>query len=179
MTYDMHSQPPLVPTGRVLLTPADLAEAVDELESLRSAHRAALADDLRDARTYGSPGDDDDHLAVLEDAAFAGMRIAQLERLVDSATVVEFAVDGVVGLGSVVRVRDESGRESEYEIVGRRVADAKRTQVTPASPVGEALLGARSGDRVRVLLPSERRRTLMVLAVASPGHDQPPDRATS
>src|SRR3954451_24723379 len=101
MTYDMHSQPPLVvPAGRVLLTPADLAEAVDELESLRSAHRAALADDLRDARTYGSPGDDDDHLAVLEDAAFAGMRIAKLERLVASGTGVEGAGGRVGGFGS-------------------------------------------------------------------------------
>src|SRR3954447_3653749 len=119
MTYDMRSRPPLVvPAGRVLLSPADLAEAVEELEFLRSAHRAALAEGLRDARAYGSPGDDDDHLAVLEGAAFAGMRIAQLERLGDSATVIKTTVDGVVGLGSVVRVRDESGRESEYEIVG-------------------------------------------------------------
>src|SRR3954468_1138729 len=156
MTYDMHSQPPLVPTGRVLLTPADLAEAVDELESLRSAHRAALAEGVRDARAYGSPGDDDDHLAVLEDAAFAQMRIAQLERLVASATVVEAAVDGVVGLGSGVRVWDESGREREYEIAGRRLGHAKRTQITPASPVGEALLGARTGAHVRVVLPSGR-----------------------
>jgi transcription elongation factor GreA len=176
MTYDMRSRPPLVvPAGRVLLSPADLAEAVEELEFLRSAHRAALAEGLRDARAFGSPGDDDDQLAVLVDAAFAEMRIAQLERLVASATVVEAAAAGVVGLGSVVRVRDESGRESEYEIVGRRLGDATRTQVTPASPVGEALLGARSGARVRVVLPSERRRTLTVLAVSRPGRDDPPD----
>jgi transcription elongation factor GreA len=176
MTYDMRSRPPLVvPAGRVLFSPDDLAKAVDELQSLRSAHRAALAGALRDARTYGSPGDDDDHLAVLEDAAFAAMRIAQLERLLASATVVEAAVDGVVGLGSVVRVCDESGRESEYEIVGRRLDDAERTQVTPASPVGEALLGARSGAHVRVVLPSERRRTLTVLAVSRPGRGEPPD----
>jgi transcription elongation GreA/GreB family factor len=74
-----------------------------------------------------------------------------------------------------VRVRDESGREREYEIVGRRVSGAERTQVTPASPVGEALLGARSGERVRVVLPSERRRTLTVLAVSRPERDEPPD----
>src|SRR3954462_10329288 len=111
MTYDMRSRPPLVvPAGRVLLSPAELAEAVHELESLRSAHRAALARRLRDARTYGSPGDDEDHLAVLGDAAFVEMQIANLERLVASATVVETAVahDGSAGLGSTVRVRDDS-----------------------------------------------------------------------
>jgi transcription elongation factor GreA len=178
MTYDMRSPTPLaVPAGGVLLSPADLTEAVQELESLRRAHRTALAERLRDARTYGSPGDDEDHLAVLEDAAFAQMRIAQLERLLASATVVDDTVadDGVVGLGSLVRVRDESGRESEYEIVGRRSSDARRTQVTPASPVGEALMGARSGARVRVVLPSERRRTLTVLAVSGAVREEPPD----
>ena len=170
MTYDTRSQPPVdVPVGAMLLSPADLAEAIRDLDSLRSAHRADLAERLRDARTYGSPGDDEDHLTVLEEAAFAEMRIAQLERLVASATVVEAAVadDGVAGLGSVLLVRDESGREAEYEIVGRRAPGAERMQVTPASPVGEALLGASSGECVRVVLPSGRTRTLSVLAVSA------------
>src|SRR3954453_20950985 len=107
----MRSRTPLdVPAGRVLFSPADLAQAMQELDSLRSAHRTALAESLRNARTHGSPGDDEDHLSVLEDAAFAEMQIAQLERLVASATVVEAAGadDGVVGLGSVVLVRDDS-----------------------------------------------------------------------
>src|SRR4051794_14502834 len=120
MTHAMRSHPPFAaPAGCVLLSAADLAKAVQELESLRDAHRAALARRLRDARLHGSPGDDEDHLTVLEDAAFAQMRIAQLERLVASATVVEPGVghDGAAGLGSIVRVRDDSGRETEYEIV--------------------------------------------------------------
>ena len=68
-----------------------------------------------------------------------------------------------------MRVRDHAGREAEYELVGRRTADAMRTQVTPASPVGEALLGARSGDIVR-RHASERARSapLAVLAVSGP-----------
>jgi transcription elongation factor GreA len=162
MTYDTTTRSP----GSALLSRTDLDAAVRELESLRSAHRADVAERLRDARTYGAPGDDEDHL---DDAAFGEMRIAQLERLIASATLVEGATaDGLVGLGSVVRVRDQSGRETEYEIVGRRLGGAARTQVTPASPVGEALIGARSGDRVRVVLPSGGRRTLTVMAVSGP-----------
>ena len=69
------------------------------------------------------------------------------------------------GWARVVRVRDRRGP-------GRRVRarrpphrDAMRTQVTPASPVGEALLGARSGDTVDVTLPNGRQRALTVLGV--------------
>jgi transcription elongation GreA/GreB family factor len=40
-----------------------------------------------------------------------------------------------------------------------------RQEVTPSSPVGEALIGARPGDQVRVELPSGRVRVLRVLEV--------------
>ena len=66
---------------------------------------------------------------------------------------------------SVVRVKDHRGRETEYELVGRLSADATRAQVTPASPAGEALMGARSGSVVSVSLPNGRARTLTVVGV--------------
>jgi len=62
-------------------------------------------------------------------------------------------------------VRDHGSRETDYELVGRLSADATRAQVTPTSPVGEALMGARSGDAVSVSLPNGRARTLTVVAV--------------
>ena len=150
-----------------MLSPTDFAEIVQELESLRSSHRAEVAERLRDARSYGTAVGDDDHLAILEDAAVDRGKIAQLERLVASATLVDDTLgdDGLAALGSFVRVRDRAGRHAEYEIVGRRSREALQTQVTPASPVGKALLGARSGDVVRVLLPRGRNRTLEVVAV--------------
>jgi transcription elongation factor GreA len=170
MTFDTtprpHVDPRLAPET-VLLSPTDFADIVQELELLRSTHRAEVADRLRDARTYGTAVGDDDHLAILEDAAVDRGKIAQLERLVASATIVDDALadDGLATLGSFVEVRDRSGDHIEYEIVGWRSPDAPRTQVTPASPIGKALLGARGGDVVRVQLPRGRERTLEVVAV--------------
>ena len=119
-------------------------------------------------RNFGSAGDDDDRKAVLEDTAIDRLRLAQLERFVASATVVddELASPGAAGLGSRVRVRDDAGRTAEYELVGRRTEGDGPPQVTPASPVGEALLGARTGDTVRFTLPSGRQRALTVLGVS-------------
>jgi transcription elongation factor GreA len=173
MTYDalpdQRSRSPFAgPPDGLMLSPTDYDEVKRELESLRTAHRAQFAARLRDARDFGSPGDDDDRLAVLEDTAVERLKIAQLERLVASATVVEDAAGdhGTAGLGSLVRVRDEAGRQTEYELVGLRSADGARTQVTPASPVGEALLGARAGDIVGLTLPNGRHRALTVLEVS-------------
>ncbi len=179
-THDPHPRLQLdAPAGGVMLTSDDFAEVMRELDALRNAHRSDIAERLRDARAYGTAVNDDDHLAVLEDAAVEWVKIARLERLVASATVIDAAVagDGVAGLGSVVLVRDPAGQETEYELVGRRGADASRTQVTLASPVGQALRGARSGDSVRVPLPSGRERTLTVLAIRAQESDVPPPSA--
>jgi transcription elongation factor GreA len=155
------------PPGGVLLSQADYERVTEELELLRSAQRADLAERLREARDFAGGGDGDDRMAVVEDTAIDRLRLAQLERFIASATVVDdVAVPGAAGLGSRVRVRDDKGRETEYELVGRRTAAADRTHVTPASPVGEALLGARTGDTVRVTLPNGRQRALTILGVS-------------
>jgi transcription elongation factor GreA len=159
--------PPLA--GRVQLSAADYAALVRELDELRSRHRGELAQRLRDAREFGSPGDSDDRLAVLEDAAVDEARIAQLEQLVRSASVVDLGddADGVAGLGSTVRVADEGGETTEFVLVGRRAPEATRREVSLTSPVGKGLLGVRPGDVARVELPSGRTRLLRVLDVIS------------
>jgi transcription elongation factor GreA len=105
-------------------------------------------------------------MTALEDTAVDRSRIARLERLLDTATVVDNAAEDVVGLGSVVRVRCDDGREVEYEIVGRRTGEGARAEVTPNSPVGSALMGAQPGDTVEIELPGGQARTLEVLETA-------------
>ena len=150
----------------MVLSAADYAELMRELDELRSRHRGEVARRLRDARDHGSPGDDEE-LAIREDAAFAEARIAQLEHLARFATVsaADEAVDGAAGLGSVVTVADEMGGTIEFTLVGRRTAESKAGRVSLASPVGKALTGVRAGDVARVALPSGEIRVLSVLNV--------------
>jgi transcription elongation GreA/GreB family factor len=61
----------------VLLTEADFEALERELELLRNRHRAEFARSLRDARAFGSPGENDDVLTVFEEAAVNEARIAQ------------------------------------------------------------------------------------------------------
>ena len=130
----------------VMLSQADYDATVRELETLRTAYHA--------------------NLAALEDVTIDELRIAHLKRLLASATVVAGPETlGAATLGSVVRARKETGAVVDYTLVGRRGPDSPPTHVTPASPVGKALLGARSGDVATVVLPSGRGARLEVLDV--------------
>jgi transcription elongation factor GreA len=155
------------PTRGLPLTRSEFTELADELDRLRAAHRADLAARLRDARTFGSPGDDDDWLSVMEDAAVERGRIAQLERLMAAARVDDHPHVGDAGArpGATVRMRDDAGQTRDYELVGHFGSDTARSQVSARSPVGSALLGTRAGDTVHVSLPSGRQRSLHVLEV--------------
>jgi transcription elongation factor GreA len=152
------------------LTGADYDAVARELDALRGRHRAELERRLRDAREFGSPADDDDVLAVFEDIAVEQARLAQLEALLRSASIVDgdAAADGHAGLGSTVHVRARDGRTMDFVLVGRRHATSNPQDVSSGSPVGMALLGTRAGDIVDIVLPNGRRRSLEVLSVEIP-----------
>ena len=160
---------PNAPPAGAVLSAADYAELVRELDELRSRHRSEISQRLRDAHDHGSPADDDDELAIREDAAFAEARIAQLEHLARFATVVAAGADatGVAGLGSIVTVADQMGATTEFALVGRRTPESKPGEVSLASPVGKALTGVSAGDVARVALPSGEIRELSVLNVVT------------
>ena len=160
---------PAVPAG-VVLSRAEYAALVLELDTLRAAHRRELAQRLHEVQTVGTTSDYDDHLAVLEETAVDRARIAQLDELVRCATVVDGEderLDGAAGLGSKVEVADAAGRTTEYQLVGRRSSMSPANEVSLNSPVGRALAGARAGDVIHVRLPNGRDRVLTVLAVTS------------
>jgi transcription elongation GreA/GreB family factor len=61
--------------------------------------------------------------------------------------------EGKVRLGARVRLEDENGNESEYQMVTADGADPAHGAVSVNSPLGRALLGKSAGDDVVVERP--------------------------
>ena len=59
-------------------------------------------------------------------------------------------LDGGVGFGCAVVVRDEDGATHRFTIVGPDELDARAGRVSAVSPIGAALLGHKAGDVVEV-----------------------------
>jgi transcription elongation factor GreB len=74
--------------------------------------------------------------------------------VLESVYVVEpSGADGRVAFGARVTVAEEDGRTTFYELVGPDEADLAVRQISIASPVAQALLGKRAGDRVVLRRP--------------------------
>ena len=82
-------------------------------------------------------------------------RIRQLQSLVDNAVIVDSnQASDTVATGSIVALRYEGDDEADRFLVGsieERRADV--AVVSPASPLGQALLGHRKGDVVEYQAP--------------------------
>ena len=106
------------------------------------ARRELSAERLREARQDGDLSDNPALQDLLEEQAQLERRIALLQGQLAAAEIVSPAADGRIGIGSVVRVRDDNGERFEFELVGPLESDvANGIALSIGAPVGEALVG--------------------------------------
>lgn len=90
---------------------------------------------------------------------------AELEALLDAAAVVPSATidPNIVTMNSTVVLEEQSaGRRMTVTLVYPRDSDPERSQVSVLSPVGRALIGARVGDTIKIVVPGNEPRELRV-----------------
>jgi transcription elongation factor GreA len=94
-------------------------------------------------------------------------RIRQLEHLLQNAEIVAPPEHGVVGAGSVVTVVYEGDDESQAEryLVGHiEERQGDLDVISPDSPLGQALIGARAGEWVTYDAPNGELRVQLLKA---------------
>jgi transcription elongation factor GreA len=133
-------------------TPESMTEAqrdalAAELAELEGPKRAEMVQAIATARAFGDLSENFEYHAAKNEQGLLERRIAILRHRVENAVIVGEAAEGVVGVGSIVEVEDESGGRFEVEISS--VAGGVSTE----SPLGAALVGAKVGDAVRVQAP--------------------------
>src|SRR4051812_25820290 len=144
-----------------LLTRGDYKQYRAQLDELRRVRDHDLPELLRDARGFVSSDAEEEMAQIREDHVFVTARIAHLEVLLRDAHVVpDRQAPGIAFPGRIVDVEyTESGRLATYRIAGAGGSDGVPT-VSPASPVGQALIGRSAGAVVSVDLPRGRAKEL-------------------
>ena len=144
----------------VLLTPEGMANLKSELDELTTRRRREIAQRIKEAREFGDISENAEYDDAKNEQAMLEARIAALEDKLRSATVIDSAniTNDVVGVGSVVHVKDEKGKSVKYTIVGSAEASPTEMKLSNESPVGKALLGRKRGEEVVIVTPRGKRK---------------------
>ena len=118
-----------------------------ELAELEGPRRREIIEAIKRAREFGDIAENFEYHAAKNEQGLLERRIHILKDRLHHAVTVEHETDDHVGVGSIVEVEDGDGEKMEVEIsaVGG---------VSPDSPLGAALMGAKVGTVVDVEAPS-------------------------
>ena len=138
---------------KVLLTSEGLEKIKKEYEELISERRKEIALRIQNARALGDLSENAEYDSAREEQAQLEGRVAELEETMKRAEVVKNNKCSVeVGVGCHVRVHLE-GKNEEFHIVGAPEADPGSGKISHESPLGQALLGKKVGDKIEVDAP--------------------------
>jgi len=145
----------------IQVTREGLEKLRKELEDLKGPERLRIADTIREAKAHGDLKENAAYHEAKLNQTRLESRIADLEKAVQLAHIVERqdVSTGVVGLGSKVELLDEEYDDQFWvTLVGSFEADAAKMLISISSPLGEALLGRAVGDYIEVSAPQGTNR---------------------
>ena len=132
-------------------------DLVDELKYLKLTRREEIKEQIAIARGFGDLSENAEYDEARNEQAKVEARILELESLIENAEIIDESTMDIrsISLGSVVKLRDEDfDEEITYSIVGSNQADALEQKISDQSPIGQALMGKKAGDRVTVIAPA-------------------------
>jgi transcription elongation factor GreA len=132
----------------------------DEVRQLKSVERPKIIDAIASARSLGDLSENAEYHAAKERQGLVESRIAELEDKISKASVIDAAKieSDTVKFGATVRIRDENGADSEFQIVGSDEADIRNGFLPVTSPIAKSLIGKACGEALEVKTPGGVKR---------------------
>ena len=140
-----------------ILTYTGLKKLEDELDDLKINKRKEIAEKIKEAREQGDLSENAEYDAAKDGQRDIEARIEEIERILKNAEVVdEDEVDpDLISVGCRVTLHDiEFDEDLQFQIVGSTEADSLDGKISNESPLGMALIGARTGEIIDVEAPS-------------------------
>ena len=140
----------------IYLTQKGFDELKVELDELINVKRPANIIAIKEARALGDLSENADYDSARDEQAQIEGRIQKIEKMLESAVIIEETAKDQVGIGSTVQIKymDEDDEMDEYQIVGSQEADPFMSKISNESPIAQALLNRKVGDIVTVESPN-------------------------
>lgn len=148
---------------KVLVTKEGLQKLQDELDHLKNVRRKEVAEEIKEAISYGDLSENAEYDAAKNEQAFVEGRIIELEQMIKNAEIIKDSKKGgsIVQIGSTVILRDEDKKDAEdeeYTLVGSTEADPFSGKISNESPLGQSILEKKEGDLIEYEAPKGKVR---------------------
>ncbi|MCQ2447487.1 MAG: GreA/GreB family elongation factor [Oscillibacter sp.] len=156
------------------LTEVDLKKMQEEINYRVRELRPQLIEEVQVARAFGDLSENYEYKCAKQAKNRNESRIRYLERMIRTAKVIEVKGDNdAVGLfDKVVIFNEMAKREMELRIVTTLRQDALKGLISKESPVGQALMGHRVGDRVQVTVSPELKYMVEIRSIEKGQDDE-------
>ena len=148
------------------ITKEGLDKIKAELEERMKVTRREIADAIKEAKEQGDLSENAEYTEAKHQQRENESRIMQLENIVRTAKVVDKKeANGHVQIGSVVEVEMKANKMT-FEIVGSNEADPTGGKISNESPIGQAFLGKKKGEKFSVDLPNGKKVDYKIIGIS-------------
>lgn len=137
-----------------LLTQENKEALEAELLELAGPKRREIIAAVEYAKSLGDLSENAEYHAARDAQGKLEDRIQQIEYTLKYAEVVEKPADGSIAVGCTVIIQKEGEANTRtFSIVGSEETDMLSGKISYKSPIGQALVGKKKGDRITVSTP--------------------------
>ena len=141
----------------LVLTARGRAKLETRLDHLQRVQRREVAERIRDSKQFGDLTENAEYEDAKTEQAIVEGQISEIRRVLQLAQVLN--VDDIptdhVGIGSIVSMTNlDNDDEWELTLVSSVEADPDEDLISDESPIGEALVGKKTGEAARIYAPN-------------------------
>lgn len=140
---------------KIFLTREGKVRLEAEYKALEAEKRPRAVERLALSRSLGDLTENNDYIQAKEELSFIDGRLSELEEILKRIQIIDENHHGcqAVKLGCQVTVKAQN-REQVFHLVGEWEADPANKKISHYSPLGQALLGKKVGDKVEIEVPA-------------------------
>lgn len=141
---------------KIYITKEGLEELRKEYEDLEKVKRPDVVQRVAQARAMGDLAENSEYTAAREELSIIDGRIEELSEIIKNAVLIEenkSRDSKKIQLGSKVTL-SVGGKKEIFTVVGEWEADPEEKKISHESPLGKALLGKTSGEKIEVEAPA-------------------------
>jgi transcription elongation factor GreA len=144
-------------TNFVYLSKERIREMEKELTDLKTNGRKGMAERIAEARSHGDLSENAEYDAAKEEQGLFELKISKLEDLLSRARVIDTSnmpKDQAHILSTLTVKNLNNSKTYKYTLVSNEEADLEKGKISISSPVGQALMGTKAGQKVQAKVPA-------------------------